>query len=619
MRQTEPSTAQDSFVLLDDLGARREERRSRLYESPVEILSCRADESVEETLAAVAAATERGLHAAGWVSYEAGYALDPSLRKLARAPSNVPEVWFGLFADCRLMNHAEVTEWLDQRVPSGSDHFVSPMRPNISRDDYLAHIAAIKEYLRAGDTYQVNFTLKLRFTLFGDRLSLYRQLRRRQEAEFAAFLQTPVATVLSLSPELFFEQRGRRVTCRPMKGTIRRGLTAADDERNERFLTEDPKSRAENVMIVDLLRNDLGMVAATGSVRAEPLFQVERYRTLLQMTSTIKAQVPPACQQMDVLRSLFPCGSVTGAPKLRTMEIIRELELEERGIYTGSIGWCAPGGDGCFNVAIRTMVIDGDGNGELGIGSGIVYDSGPSDEFDESFLKARFMTGAQPRFSLIETLLWRANGGYWLLDHHLERLTSSIEFFNVPCDVAVVRTALQELIEQFEPPAVRVRVLVRRDGSLDFSHAPIPEAANGEPTPAVGVSPRRINSRNPFLYHKTTNRELYEQEWSRNWRERNWSETLFVNEAGLLTSACRGNLFLEVAGGRLLTPPIANGLLPGTLRRSLLASGHAVEAELRPHSLVEAQRILIGNSIRGLVEHRLPPGWNAGVRAEGGR
>jgi para-aminobenzoate synthetase/4-amino-4-deoxychorismate lyase len=616
MNPTATPPVEETFVLLDDLGARRGERRSRLYEAPVEILSCRAADKIGDTLAAVAAATERGLHAVGWVSYEAGCALDPSLSRLARAPTDVPDVWFALFTDCRLMNHDEVTAWLDQRVPSGSDHFVSQMRPNISRDEYLARIAAIKEHLRAGDTYQVNFTLKLRFTLFGDPLALYRQLRRRQEAEFAAFLQTPVATVLSLSPELFFEQSGRRVTCRPMKGTIRRGLTAADDEKNERFLMEDPKSRAENVMIVDLLRNDLGMVAETGTVRAEPLFQVERYRTLLQMTSTITAQVPPACRQMDVLRALFPCGSVTGAPKIRTMEIIRELELEQRGIYTGSIGWCAPGGDGCFNVAIRTLVIRPDGEGELGIGSGIVYDSGPSDEFDESFLKARFMTGAQPRFSLIEALLWRAHGGYWLLDHHLDRLARSLEFFNVPCDIAAVGAALEQLVQQFDAPAVRVRLLVRREGSLDLSHAPIDDVADAQPIPSIGVSPRRVNRRNPFLYHKTTNRELYEQEWGRNWRERGWAETLFTNEAGLLTSACRGNLFVERADGRLLTPPIGNGLLPGTLRRSLLESGRAVEAVLRPHALAEAGRILIGNSVRGLAEHRLAPNWDAGVRTE---
>jgi len=415
---------------------------------------------------------------------------------------------------------------------------------------------------------------------------------------------TPDFHVLSLSPELFFRREGKEIFARPMKGTAPRGRTSREDARLKTWLAMDEKQRAENLMIVDLLRNDLGRVAKIGSVEVTDLFTVETYRSVHQMTSGITAELRSDMGLKDMLRALFPCGSVTGAPKVRAMEIIRELEGGPRGVYTGAIGHIAPSGDGQFNVGIRTVVLQGD-QGEMGIGGGIVADSKVDSEFDECLLKAHFLTKVDTPFELIETLRYEPARGFHLLERHLARLQSSALHFGYPFSREAVLAALDAEAVRVDSAAALVRLLLGEDGAITVTSTAITLPTKDTVWRFV-ISDQRLDEKDPLFYHKTTRRQFFDREMERQKALTGCDEVVFLNKKGELTEGTRTNLFVEL-DGRLFTPALTCGLLPGTLREELLDLPRAAasEAVLTPQDLLAADRIYLGNSVRGLIRAEL--------------
>ena len=582
------------FVLLDD--SLSPNGRCRLFRAPERIICCDGPSELDAALADMAAALRAGFHLAGFFAYELGYLFERRLVAGLPAARTQPLLWLGVF---RGVEEFPASAALD--LLGGRAHAVAQdLRVTQDRAAYLPKFRRVKDYIAAGDVYQVNLTFKYRFHCTGDPIALYGDLRRRQRVGHGALIAAEDFTVLSFSPELFLRCRGGQAEMRPMKGTMARGRTPEEDAAQAALLRADVKSRAENLMILDLMRNDLGRIAETGSVAVTDMFTVETYRTLHQMTSGVRARLGPGVAVGDLLRHVFPCGSVTGAPKIRAMEIIRELEDAPRGVYTGAIGAIAPDGAVDLNVAIRTLFIAGDGAGEMGIGSGIVDDSDGPAEYEECLLKAAFLTAADAPFQLIETMRWERGAGYWLLDAHLARLAASAAYFGFPCDQAAVRSALDEKAAAFDAPLQRVRLTLDEDGRLDIAAAAIAAAADA--VLRYVIAPEPTASADRFLYHKTTRRQLYDGTRARLAAETGCDEVLFRNERGELAEGSFTNLFVE-RGGVLLTPPVACGLLDGTLRRALLAdpARRVAEAVLYPDDLKTADRVYLGNSVRGLV------------------
>jgi para-aminobenzoate synthetase/4-amino-4-deoxychorismate lyase len=414
---------------------------------------------------------------------------------------------------------------------------------------------------------------------------------------YGALVNLAGRSILSFSPELFFRVRDREIATRPMKGTWPRGLDVAEDALAALALHHDEKNRSEHIMIVDLLRNDLGRICSTGSIRVDDLFSIERYTTLLQMTSTISGTLRADAGWHEIFRSIFPSGSITGAPKISTMRIIRDLENTPRGIYTGAIGFIAPSGDATFNVAIRTLVLD-DGAVTMGVGGGIVYDSDPAAEFAECQLKAAFLTRSQPSFELIETLLWR--DGFTLLPLHLDRLRLSCDYFDRAYDSAEIESRLHALAATFAPLSRhRVRLTLDPRGQIALTHSPLAANAPGTDTCRVTLAAERSLSSDVFLRHKTTHRPLYDRLFAAA-QQAGFDEVLFLNEHDELTEGAISNLFVRIEG-RLCTPPLASGVLPGVFRRHLLeAVPRAEERILTLADLRAADEIYLCNSVRGL-------------------
>ena len=587
---------EETFVLLDNSSGRG--APSLLFTEPTEIVSAVTPEEVPAALARLEAGTTAGLYAAGFFAYELGYVLEPKIRDLLPEGRNVPLLWFGLYRAPREMSEREVDHWLSTHTRSGSYQFTS-VACAWDGAEYEQRFSAVQDKIRAGDIYQLNLTFKARFRLEGSPLTFYRDMRQRQRVAYAGIVDTGEVTVLSASPELFIEKHGRVVSTRPMKGTAPRAGTPEADADQRRVLSSDVKQRAENLMIVDLMRNDLGRIAEVGSVSVTDLFTVETYRTLHQLTSGVKATLKEEVGLADLVRAIFPPGSVIGAPKIRAMELIRDYETEPRGVYCGAIGHISPKGEALFNVAIRTPVIFRDGRGEMGIGSGVVYDSVGAKEYAECLLKMKFLTDPPKSFELIETLLHDAGSGYWLLERHLKRLEASAAYFGYAFDESAVRVALTDAVKGRAGERLRVRLLLAEDGKLTVTVAEQPAQKPGAVMRYV-ISETRLDSTNAFLFHKTTRRELYDREWQHYADTMKADEVLYLNERGELAEGSRTNIFVE-RDGKLVTPPLSSGLLPGVLRSELLASGKAVEATLTPDDLEGSNVVYVGNSVRGLV------------------
>ena len=572
--------------------------RSFRFADPAGQIVARTPEEVKPALEAIERAAAAGRHAAGFVSYEAAPAFDAAFR--AKPLSGLPLLWFGLF-DRRL-------EAAPGAFGADEPFTLSDWTAAIDADAYARVIERIREYIAAGDTYQVNFTFPRHATFEGEPIGLYRALCRSQRADFCAYIDLGDRKIVCASPELFFRLQSREVTLRPMKGTMARGRWLEEDEALARALAACPKNRAENVMIVDLMRNDLGRVAETGSVAVASLCEVERYETVHQLTSTIRGRLRAGVGLPDLFGALFPSGSVTGAPKIRTMAIIEAIEREARGIYTGAIGFVSPGPDAVFNVAIRTVLLEREAAGAgapvwratFGVGGGITYDSDAAREYEECAVKSRFLLDARPDFALLETLLYEAPSGWFLLARHLERLERSARYFGLGFDRARIEDALGQAAGAMREGCFRVRLLLARDGCCTVTHAPLVQATTAEP-PIVALAKRPVDSGDPFLFHKTTRREPYT---TRAQARPDCFDVILVNERGELTESTIANLVVA-REGRLLTPPLSCGLLPGTFRAELLSRGQIEECVLDPEDLERAEAIYLINSVRKWVRVRL--------------
>ncbi|HXG79444.1 MAG TPA: aminodeoxychorismate synthase component I [Methyloceanibacter sp.] len=589
------------YVLLDD--SLTSGGRSLLFTEPERVVTAYTPEEVDAALGEISHGLARGLHAAGFFAYEFGYCLEPKLAGLLPSERRVPLFWIGLFSAPTPLDDAGVRSWLDAEGAAGPA-FISALELSWTRAQYDRAFAAVEEYIAAGDVYQINLTLKYRFDFEGDPVALYAALRRKQRVAYGALIHTGDFDLLSLSPELFFRKQGKHISTRPMKGTAPRGRTPREDARLKTWLAVDEKQRAENLMIVDLLRNDLGRVAKIGSVEVTDLFTVETYRSVHQMTSGISAELRSDMEFKDMLRALFPCGSVTGAPKVRAMEIIREIEGGARGVYTGAIGHVGPNGDAQFNVAIRTLVLQGR-HGEMGIGGGIVADSKAESEFEECLLKANFLTKTDAPFELIETLRYERGKGFHLLERHLARLQASAAHFGYPFSREGVLAALEAEAARVTAPVALVRLLLAEEGGITVTSTPI-ELPTRETVWRFAISDQRVDEKDPLFYHKTTRRQFFNREMERLKALTGCDEVVFLNKKGELTEGTRTNLFIEL-DGRLFTPALTCGLLPGTLREELLDLPRAAasEAVLTPQDLLAADRIYLGNSVRGLIRAEL--------------
>lgn len=558
--------------------------------------ACRS-EDVVPALDRIETALQDGLYAAGFLSYEAASSLDPSLP--TKGPAGFPLLWFGLFRELRSI---PLRDWLSRH--GNGTYELSDWHRTISREGYRLAVARIMEYIAAGDIYQVNFTLREHFRFNGDACAFYRDLCRSQPTPYSAFFDLDRHCILSASPELFFQLDNGVLTVRPMKGTARRGRWPSEDEEIAALLRENEKERAENLMIVDLLRNDLGRVSEDGSVTVNSLFDVETLGTVHQMTSTISSRLRQEVGLAELLRALFPCGSITGAPKKRSMEIIAELEGAPRGLYTGCIGYLSPGmRQALFSVAIRTVVIDRySGRGELGVGSGITWYSAPDAEYDECLAKGLFARNIPPEITLIESLLLEEESGYFLLERHLERLCNTARYFGFPFEAASVRASLEQLAHGVKG-SNKVRLILSSDGSVATEIEPLP--VGSEPTGHfIAFAETPVDSKDPFLYHKTSRREVYRLELE---KRPDCIDVIFVNEKGEVTEGANNNVVIRT-GGLLLTPPLTSGLLPGTFRAELLAAGVIVEQVITRSVLEKAEEIYLINSVRKWRRARLVEG-----------
>lgn len=578
------------FVLLED--ARPGAGPGRFFAEPLETIVAHALSEVEPALARLRDGLARGLHAAGWMSYEAGIAFEPRLVQRAKrsGEARFPLVWFGLFdAPVRLAQDEIVAA-----LPDGDGAWLSPPRPRVTRAEYDAAFKRAQDYIVAGDIYQVNLSYRADLALQGDPLAAYARLREAGQGGWSGVVYDGAHWLLSTSPELFFRLSGRAIEARPMKGTAKRRADAAEDRAAALALRSDPKEVAENVMIVDLLRNDLSRLAKRGSVNVPELFAVETYPTLHTLTSTVRAELKDEYDAVDCLRALFPCGSITGAPKIRAMEIIGELERDQRGPYTGAIGWISPDGDAEFNVAIRTVGI-ADGRAEVGLGSAVVFDSTADGEWAECVTKSAFATRGAPAFELLETM-HLAPAGIPHLDRHLARLERSARAFQFEFDRSAVWDALNA--EAAEAPCI-LRLALSAEGGVALQRRALPPRPAGAVD--VAIAARTLSADDFRLHHKTSLRDFYDEP-----RVASGAfEVVFVDQDGFVAEGSFTNVFVP-RDGVLVTPPQSRGVLPGILRQSLLESGGAVEGDIRVEDL--AGGFFIGNSARGLIEARLAQG-----------
>ena len=589
----------NNFVFLETNRFDKNNSHSYLFFSPIKIISCYKLEEVKDSLLRVQDFVSKGYYAAGFISYEAGFSFEEALEHLG-IDSDFPLLWFGVYKRPAIISHKEKIN-LSQKK---SKYEIQNLKPNISKGKYIDDIERIKDFIREGETYQVNYTFKYKFDFSGSIFSLYEDLKSKQSVSYSALVNTRKHSIVSLSPELFFRKHGSQVEVKPMKGTSERGRNIEEQRRNMEALSQSLKNRSENIMIVDLLRNDLGRISKSGSVKTEKLFEVEKYETLLQMISVVKSRLRENVSVYDLFKAIFPSGSVTGAPKISTMRIINSLENKPRKIYTGGIGFFAPNGDSVFNVAIRTVLINNKTKkGEMGIGSGIVMDSDAEREFEECKLKADFMSKKKKDFKLIETILWRPEKGYFLLKWHLKRLSSSAEYFNFKFDKKSIMRELRHLEAYFEKKSdYKVRLLLNDSGAIEIKFSKIYDSI--KPV-RIRFSNKKICSKDIFLYHKTTQRDLYNKEHKR-WKDKGYFDVIFTNEKNQITEGAISNIIVK-KGRYCYTPPVNCGLLNGVYRRFLFKKKNPIITEkiLRKKDLYSADKIYVINSVKGMLKAEL--------------
>jgi len=575
-----------------------------VFAEPVAEFQARALARVEPAVRAAERAAREGAWVVGVVAYEAAPAFDPCLRVRPGCP--VPLAWFGAF-------EAPAVRVRPPRLPCHQPAVAAEPPDGWAASEGRARhgekVRGIREAIAAGDVYQVNHTFRLRGPARLDPRATYERLLAAAPAPFAAYVRLPGHHVVSLSPELFFARTGRRVTTRPMKGTAPRGRWTERDDALARMLAESEKDRAENLMIVDLLRNDLGRVAEVGTVAVQDLFRVERHPTVHQMTSTVRATLRPDVDLFGVFAALFPCGSVTGAPKIAATAAIAGLEDAPRGVYCGAVGVVRPGGDAIFNVAIRTAVIDAEGGGATyGVGGGVTWNSTPDGEWEEALGKAAVLGPARPAASLMETLRCE-HGEPVRWPAHRERMLASARLLGHPANAGDLDAVVSEAAARHADSRRILRVTLDRQGRVSVRVRPLEDADELHAAAAA----RPVSSADPRLFHKTIDRTLYDAA-----REglAPGVEPLLWNERGHATEFARGNLVIE-RDGRLHTPPVDAGLLPGVLRSELVRAGRVLEREIPLEEVGRATRVWFINSAREWIPVRWNPPSAEGVASNG--
>lgn len=559
------------------------EIKPKTFKNPVQVITTEKLEDVLSCLQLVEDAVQKGYYAAGFISYESAPAFEPAFS--VKTGGSMPLLWFGIFNE---PDHIGIN--------SNHPYTLSEWMPAVSQEEYRSAISAIKQAIKNGISYQTNYTIRLDSQFAGDDIAFFEQLRRAQASNYCAYLNTGEHSILSASPELFFQLNGNKITTRPMKGTIKRGNTLQEDKEHACWLHHSEKNRAENVMIVDLLRNDLGMIAEPGTVTVEKLFNIEQYPTVHQMTSTISAKVSPNVTLTEIFKALFPCGSITGAPKISTMELIAELEKAPREVYCGAIGYISPDGSATFSVPIRTVMIDHkSGQATYGVGGGITWDSTAEGEYDEILAKASLLKQNIPHFQLLESLLLE-NGSYFLLKEHLNRIKKSAQYFGFQFQIADAEKYLLQYASQHRGKIEKIRFLLAKNGEMNIEGN---ELVKSDGTKKVILSTAPVHKNNPFLYHKTTNRDIYYQ-YQKN-KPAEIFDVLLWNENEEITEFTNGNIVLEIDGIRW-TPPVESGLLAGTFRETLIKHKEIRERKLSLEDLHNATKIWFINSVRKWVQ-----------------
>lgn len=596
------------FMLFENTLPDQRTEAAWLFTQPIrEIVATRHDQ-LDAALADIDREREKGHYLAGFLSYEAAYAFSPKLAGFHNpATAERPLLQFYVFDQVSRPTPDEVDQSF-QQFPE-SNPFIKHWTPTETEDEYITKLNRLRQYIEQGDVYQVNHTFRASFDLEGDINGLYQALRKAQPVAFSAVLHLPHGSVLSLSPELFLSKRGTILSTKPMKGTAARGRDEQEDQRILAAMQKDKKLHSENLMIVDLMRNDIGRLAKTGSVQVSKLFEIQTYNTLHQMISTIQGEIARDTPFSQIIKQLFPCGSITGAPKIRSMEIINELENTPRHIYTGAIGFITPENDFTFNVPIRTLHFPKNSTqGTLGIGGGIIHESDAADEWQEALLKARFLTRLNRNFKLIETFRYDAERKEIpRFGAHLERLQHGAECFGFSVDVESWQQTIQTYINQQNTKAdLKIRLLLDSTGGITLSSERLPEDnAAHTALPKITLSQHRIAGDNLFRQHKTTHRELYNRAYQQA-EQQGFYDVLFLNEAGFIAEASRHNLLVEL-GGQRYTPPVSDGALPGIMRQQLLndQASPVQEKQLTLEDLNKAEHVYLCNSVRGVVEVRL--------------
>jgi len=557
-----------------------------VFSKPKKVIAAFTIEEVLPCFQLVQEEVNNGYYAAGFLSYESAAAFDAAF--ITSSDSKMPLLWFGIF-----------TEPGSDIISSQGSYTLTEWEPSVSLEEYTQSIDAIKHGIERGDTYQTNYTIRLQSQFQGDDYAFFEKLKNAQTSDYCAYINTGEHSILSASPELFFRWEGNQITTRPMKGTIKRGKSFEEDEANARWLYLSEKNRAENVMIVDMLRNDLSVIAELGTVQVPKLYDIELYPTVYQMTSTITAKVAEKTELVDIFKALFPCASITGAPKVSTMKMIADLEPEPREVYCGAIGYISPSKEAVFNVPIRTVLIDQQsGRATYGVGGGITWDSTSEGEYEEVLAKASLLEEDRPEFDLLESLLLD-NGQYFLLDEHMERLERSAKYFGFSIQIEEIQRELDELARQNCSDKLKVRLLVNRDREVKLDSQPI---LTIQAPIKVILAGKSIDMDNPFYYHKTTNRSIYTDFQVS--KPEDVFDVLLWNKDEELTEFTNGNLVLEIEG-ELWTPPVNCGLLAGTFREMLLKEGRIRERVLTIADLRQCSKIWFINSVRKWLEVEL--------------
>ncbi|MBT2658323.1 aminodeoxychorismate synthase component I [Bacillus sp. ISL-18] len=557
-----------------------------IFKEPKKVIAALTIEEVLPCFQLVQEEVNNGYYAAGFLSYESAAAFDAAFS--TNSDSKMPLLWFGIF-----------TEPGGEIISSQGSYTLTEWEPSVSLEEYTQSIHAIKHGIERGDTYQTNYTIRLHSQFQGDDYAFFERLKKAQTSDYCAYINTGVHSILSASPELFFRLEGNKITTRPMKGTIKRGKSFEEDEANARGLYLSEKDRAENVMIVDMLRNDLSVIAELGTVKVSKLYDIEPYPTVYQMTSTITATVAEKTEFVDIFKALFPCASITGAPKVSTMKIIADLEPEPREVYCGAIGYLSPNKEAVFNVPIRTVLIDQQsGRAAYGVGGGITWDSTSEGEYEEVLAKASLLEEDRPEFDLLESLLLD-NGQYFLLNEHMERLKKSAKYFGFSIQMEEIQRELDVFSRLNCIGKLKVRLLVNKESEVTLDGQPV------LPMPApikVILADKSIDMDNPFYYHKTTNRSVYTN--FQVTKPADVFDVLLRNRNEELTEFTNGNLVLEIEG-ELWTPPVNCGLLAGTFREKLIKDGKIHEKVLTMEDLRQSSKIWFINSVRKWLEVEL--------------